>query len=120
MGKDAYTETEAIGWLLWNQARYAHLPGISGTARYLEISGDRAAVLLERVASPRDDDRKVWALRHLFGHLLYGATLDRDSIVEITGYSKSVVSQMMMELSRVVPLCNENLWFIRADGCGRR
>jgi hypothetical protein len=112
MGKAAYTETESIGWLLWHQATCAHLPSPCGAARKLEISECQARELLERVGNPKDDDRKVWALRYLFHHLTHGATLDQVEIMELTGYNRQTVSRMLMQLSRVVPLRNENLWFI--------
>ena len=109
----AYTETERIGWLLWVQAARRSLPSVSETAHYLGLAECEARSLLERVESPSTEDRKVWALRVLVLHMTNGATLDCEDIQHVTGYGRTATSQMMTQLSRVIPLRSSNLWFIQ-------
>jgi hypothetical protein len=70
---------------------------------------------LERVAEPPAEDRKVWALRVLLLHLSNGATLDSEDIQHVTGYGRTATSQMMTQLSRVIPLRSSNLWFLQPN-----
>ena len=111
----AYTETERIGWLLWVQATERRLPSVSRAAQYLGLAECEARVLLGRVESPSTEDRKVWALRVLVLHLTNGATLDSEDIQYVTGYGRTATSQMMTQLSRVIPLRSSNLWFIQPN-----
>ena len=111
----AYTETERIGWLLWVQATERRLPSVGRVAQYLGLAEREAGGLLGRVAQPSAEDRKVWALRVLVLHLTSGATLDNEDIQYVTGYGRTATSQMMTQLSRVIPLRSSNLWFIQPN-----